>query len=87
MNYKIKKTFKKIGLYEFICRNFLQKRKFIIEPFVYVDKKGNITKEITDIIRWLEKFEIETQCIEFAEAKFWEYARKKYAFHDAIWIF
>ena len=83
----IKKLLKKLGWYNFFCRNFLSKREFIIEPFVYIDKNGNVSKDITDTIRWLEKFYIETQCIEFAEKEFWKYAEEKYSFHQYSWIF
>ena len=88
MKYRIKKALKALGLYNVMCRTFLPKRRFIVEPFVYIDKRGGSARdEITDKIRWLEKFEIETQCIEFAESEFWKEARKKYGFYDAIWLF
>lgn len=88
MKYHIKKALKALGLYNVMCRTFLPKRKFIVEPFVYIDKRDEIARgEITDKVRWLEKFEIETQCIEFAEYEFWKAARKKYGFYDAIWLF
>lgn len=88
MKYNTKKILKMLGLYNVICRTFLPKRKFIIEPFVYIDKRDGIVRgEITDKIRWLEKFEIETQSIELAEYEFWKEARKKYGFYDAIWLF
>jgi len=84
----IKKALKALGLYNVMCRTFLPKRKFIVEPFVYIDNRGEIARdEITDKLRWLEQFEIETQCIEFAESEFWKEARKKYDFYDAIWLF
>lgn len=74
--------------YNVMCLIFLPKRKFIVEPFVYIDNHDRIAKgEITDKVRWLEKFEIETQCIEFAESEFWKEAKKKYEFYDAIWLF
>lgn len=88
MKYSIKKLLKTLGLYNFICRTFLPKRKFIIEPFVYLGESDEIVKgEITARVQWLEKFEISTYCIEFAELEFWKEARKKYEFYDAIWIF
>ena len=88
MKYRIKKALKALGLYNVMCRNFLPKRKFIVEPFVYIDKRGGIARdEITNKIHWLEKFEIETQCIEFAESEFWKEARNKYKFYDVIWLF
>ena len=84
----IKKALKALGLYNVMCRTFLPKRKFIVEPFVYIDNRGEIARdEITDKLRWLEQFEIETQCIEFAESEFWKEAKKKYDFYDAIWLF
>lgn len=84
----IKKALKALGLYNVMCRIFLPKRKFIVEPFVYIDKRDGIVRgEITAKVRWLEKFEIETQCIEFAEYEFWKVARKKYCFYDAVWLF
>ncbi len=88
MKQLIKKVLKALGLYNVVCRTFLPKRKFIIEPFVYIDNHGEIARdEITDKLRWLEQFEIETQCIEFAESEFWKEAKKKYDFYDAIWLF
>ena len=84
----IKKVLKALGLYNVMCRIFLPKRKFVVEPFVYIDNRGVIARdEITGKVRWLEKFEIETQCIEFAESEFRKEARKKYDFYDAIWLF
>ena len=88
MKYHIKKALKALGLYNAMCRAFLCKRKFIVEPFVYIDKRDGIARgEITDKVRWLVKFEVKTQCIEFAEAEFWKEARIKYGFCDAIWLF
>jgi len=88
MKYCIKKILKALNLYYIMCRIFLPKRKFIIQPFVYINKHNKIVKnEITDTIEWLENFEIETQCIEFAESAFWKEAKKKYSFYDTIWIF
>jgi len=82
------KWMKALGLYNVMCRTFLPKRRFIVEPFVYINKCGEIVSdEITNKVRWLEKFEIETQCIEFAESEFWKEAIKKYGFYDAIWLF
>lgn len=84
----MKKLLKLLGLYNFMCRVFLSKRKFIIEPFVYIDAYDNIVRgSITNRVRWLEKFEIKTQCIEFAESEFWKEAKKKYPFYKYIWIF
>lgn len=88
MRYQIKKMLKKLGLYNIMCRIFLPKRKFIVEPFVYINKNDEIViGKITDKVRWLEKFEIETECIEFAESEFWKEARKKYSFYKSIWLF
>lgn len=88
MKYRIKKALKALCLYNVMCRTFLPKRKFIIEPFVYIDKYDGIARgEITDKVRWLEKFETEAHCIEDAELEFWQEARVKYGFCDAIWLF
>ena len=88
MKYRIKKALKALGLYNVMCRTFLPKRKFIVEPFVYINERDGIARgKITDKVRWLEKFEFEAQCIEFAESEFWKEARKKYGFYDAIWLF
>ena len=87
MKYCIKKALKALGLYNVMCRTFLPKRKFIVEPFVYIDKRDGIARgEITDKVRWLEKFEIEAHCVEDAESEFWKDARVKYGFCDAIWL-
>lgn len=88
MKYRIKKALKALGLYNVMCRTFLPKRKFIIEPFVYIGKYDEIVRgEITDKVRWLEKFETKAHCIEDAELEFWKEARVKYGFCDAIWLF
>jgi hypothetical protein len=52
----IKKALKALGLYNVMCRTFLPKRKFIIEPFVYIDNRGEIARdEITDKIALVGK--------------------------------
>lgn len=84
----IVKLLKAIGLYYIMCRIFLPKRKFIIEPFVYIDKHGEIARgEITDKVRWLEKFEVDAHCIEDAEYEFWKKYCVRNDFCDAIWLF
>lgn len=88
MKYRIKKILKALHLYNFMCRAFLPKRNFIVEPFVYLNKKDEVVKnEITNKIRWLEKYKINTHCIEFAESEFREYSKNKYEYYDAIWLF
>jgi hypothetical protein len=88
MKYRIKKILKKLGIYSILCIIFLPKRKFIVEPFVYLNKSNEIvTGKITDKVRWLEKFEYETECEEFAEAEFWKIAKNKYTFYKSIWLF
>ena len=44
MKYRIKKALKSLGLYNVMCYTFLPKRKFIVEPFVYIDKHDGIVR-------------------------------------------
>ena len=38
-----------MGLYNVMCRTFLQKRRFIVEPFVYIDKEVKLQ---TKFVGW-----------------------------------
>lgn len=43
---------------KYLIKHNIIKGTFLIEPFIYIDKKGNSTPLMTDRMKWLRSFSI-----------------------------